>query len=68
MERIDTQQTSNKTIPVICETQVRPESNDTAIGASAIQWLSSAMSIWMRDDDAPKRGLRADKGLTLPAC
>ena len=63
MERIDTQQPSKKAIPAICEAAVRPESEDMVIGASAINWLSSAMAIWMRDEDAPQRSLRIDKGL-----
>lgn len=63
MERIDTQQASKKTIPAICEAEAHPESDNTAIGASAITWLSSAMAIWLRDEDAPLRPARADNGL-----
>lgn len=66
MERIDTQQPSKKTIPAICETEVRPESGDTAVGSSAINWLSSAMAIWLRDEDVPKRSLRIDNGQNRP--
>lgn len=66
MERIDTQQPSKKTIPAICEAEVRPESGLDSIGASPASWLSSAMAIWLRDEDAPKRGLRTDKGPMQP--
>lgn len=66
MERIDTQQTSKKTIPVICEAEVHPESNHAATGTSPTSWLSSAMAIWLRDEDVPKRNLRTDKGLNHP--
>ena len=66
MERIDTQQPSKKTIPAICEAEVRTESDNTAIGASATNWLSSAMAIWLRDEDVPKRNLRIDNGLNHP--
>lgn len=63
MERIDTQQPSKKTIPAICETDVQAVTDDSTIGSSAINWLSTAMAIWMRDDDAPKRKHAADNGL-----
>ncbi|TAK93522.1 MAG: hypothetical protein EPO09_12395 [Aquabacterium sp.] len=66
MERIDTQQTSKKTIPAICEAEVRTESGHSTTGTSATNWLSSAMAIWLRDDDVPKRNLRTDKGPNHP--
>lgn len=66
MERIDTQQTSKKTIPAICEAEVRSEPDQNAIGTSPTSWLSSAMAIWLRDEDVPKRNLRTDKGLNHP--
>jgi hypothetical protein len=66
MERIDTQQPSKKTIPAICEAEVHPESDSTAMGTSATNWLSSAMAIWLRDEDAPKRSIRIDNGLNRP--
>lgn len=66
MERIDTQQPSKKTIPAICEAEVHPESDHNAVGTSPTSWLSSAMAIWLRDEDVPKRAPRTDKGPNHP--
>lgn len=63
MERIDTQQSSKKAIPAICEPDVQVVTDNSTIGTSAINWLSTAMAIWMRDDDAPKRKHATDTGL-----
>ncbi len=66
MERIDTQQLSKKTIPAICEAEAHSESVNTTVGTSAITWLSTAMAIWLRDEDAPRRPVRADNGPSRP--
>lgn len=70
MERIDPQQFLQKTIPAACEqhivqsiAQVRPDTSIEAGhaaphegGAPASHWLSSAMAIWLQDEDGQTRG------------
>lgn len=55
MERIEQQQTSKKAIPPVREPQAQPRPQDE-VDTSAASWLSSAMAIWLRHDDAQPPG------------
>ncbi|RTL27080.1 MAG: hypothetical protein EKK47_19325 [Burkholderiales bacterium] len=63
MERIDVQQPTPKPIPAICESTVRPEAQSSS--APAHSWLTSAMAIWLQDDEA-KPAATSEHGQATP--
>lgn len=64
MERIDQQERIKKAIPAHCDPQVRT-GPEPEVGHATDHWLSSAMAIWLRDDDVPP--LHAVRQDTRPA-